>query len=262
VDIEFDTVGKSYTTRGGGEIRALEGVSASIPSGSFVSLVGPSGCGKTTLLDMLLGVHEPSSGRILLDGRPRDSAHERPGVVLQAPTLLPWRTVRSNVLLPAECGPRPAGRGAGRRALEARAQSLLELVHIGDFGSRYPWELSGGMQQRVAIARALLLKSSLMCFDEPFSALDEFTRESLNTELQRVWMQEHFTAVFVTHNIQEAVLLSDRVLVMAPRPGRVIADVEIDLPRPRGIEELANPAFGEYVLEIRDALRSVMEAAA
>ncbi|WP_159500164.1 ABC transporter ATP-binding protein [Microbacterium sp. 18062] len=267
MDVIFDAIGKSYQTRSGRPVRAVAHVDLAIPHGTFVSLVGPSGCGKTTLLDILLGVTAPTTGRVLLDGRDQhdgaETSAERPAVVLQAPTLLPWRTVRSNVTLLAACGPAAMRRPRPvRNEVRARADALLDLVGVGDFADRYPSELSGGMQQRVAIARALFTRSPLMCFDEPFSALDEFTRESLHDELQRIWSTEGFTAVFVTHNIQEAVLLSDRVIVMAPRPGRVVADISIDLPRPRLHERMTDPAFGDLVLRIREALREGLVEAA
>lgn len=166
----------------------------------------------------------------------------------------------SNVMLPAQLGKEP--QGTRSKAMRDRAQSLLDLMGIGEFGARLPNELSGGMQQRVAIARALFMRSRLMCFDEPFSALDEFTREALNIELQRIWQEEGFTAVFVTHNIQEAVLLSDRVIVMAPRPGRVVEDVAIDLPRPRSLAVTTEPAFVELVRHIRASLRTAIDEAA
>ncbi len=180
MEIRLDGVSKSYETAGRQPVRAVARVDLTIRSGEFVALVGPSGCGKTTLLDMLLGVIAPSSGRILLDGRGLDDdpTADRPGVVLQSPTLLPWRTVRSNVALMSECGPGARHRPRpSRRELLRRADQLLALVQVDEFADRYPAELSGGMQQRVAIARALFMKSPLMCFDEPFSALDEFTRE-------------------------------------------------------------------------------------
>jgi len=264
--VTLEDVSKSYETRGREAVRAVAPIDLTVESGEFVSLVGPSGCGKTTLLDMLIGVLQPTTGRVLLDGRTVEESSadsDRPGVVLQTPTLLPWRTVRSNVALPVECG--PAARRGERRDKEAirrRTDELLSLVQVSDFGDRYPWELSGGMQQRVAIARALFLRSTLMCFDEPFSALDEFTRETLHAELQRIWMAERFTAVFVTHNISEAVLLSDRVIVMAPRPGRIVGDFTIDIPRPRAVDALTTTELGTYVARVRSALRAGMESAA
>lgn len=265
MDVAFEGISKWYETRTGRPVNAVAHVDLRIDSGTFVSLVGPSGCGKTTLLDMLLGVIPPTTGRITLEDRGPGGGTppRRPAVVLQAATLLPWRTVRSNVTLLDECGP-GARRRTQRKAHErdAQVEELLDMVHVREFADRYPWELSGGMQQRVAIARALYTRSPLMCLDEPFSALDEFTREALHIELQRIWDAERFTAVFVTHNIQEAVLLSDRVIVMAPRPGRVVADIAIDLPRPRLHEGLTDTAFGGYVREIREALRSGSAAAA
>lgn len=256
MDIRLRDLRKVYSTRTGERVVALEGVSAEIDSGEFVSLVGPSGCGKSTLLDVVSGLTQCSGGEVSIDGRSVSDggAGSRVGLIFQKPVLLPWRTALENVYLPAQLGREPEGRTRGGE-LRQRARELIELVDLGPFAEKYPWELSGGMQQRVAIARALLLEARVMCMDEPFAALDEFTREQMHLELLNVWQAQGFTALFVTHNIFEAVFLSDRVLVMTPRPGRVVADVEVDLPRPRTSEMIGSDLFGENIRKVRGAMR-------
>ncbi|HEX7099294.1 MAG TPA: ABC transporter ATP-binding protein [Acidimicrobiia bacterium] len=250
MEVTIDNLGKVYTSRGGEEVVALREVSTSIRSGEFVTLVGPSGCGKTTLLDIVAGLTPATVGEVRFGS---NGGQHRVGLVFQRPVLLPWRTAEENVYLPAQVGTEPpAGEDAGE--LRRRARELLDLVGLGRFAEKYPWELSGGMQQRVAIARALLLEAHVMCLDEPFAALDEFTREQMHLELLRIWEQQGFTAIFVTHNIFESVFLSDRVLVMTPRPGRVVAEVEIDLPRPREKEMIGTDVFGANVRKIRDVM--------
>ncbi|MPZ54877.1 MAG: ATP-binding cassette domain-containing protein, partial [Acidimicrobiia bacterium] len=171
----------------------------------------------------------------------------------QKPVLLPWKTAFQNVLMPAELGDDPPARANGE-SLRSRAHDLLELVGLNQFEEKYPWELSGGMQQRVAIARALLLETEVLCMDEPFAALDEFTREQMHLELLKLWEQQGFTGVFVTHNIYESAFLSDRVLVMTPRPGRITAEVTIDLPRPRTKKMIGTPGFTDNIRRIRDVM--------
>jgi NitT/TauT family transport system ATP-binding protein len=254
VEVTIRDLGKVYSARGGEDVVALDGVNADIASGEFVTLVGPSGCGKSTLLDILAGLIPQTSGSVSF-GKD-DSAAEgstRVGLVFQKPVLLPWRTAVENVYLPAQLGTEPLGRSQGTQ-LRERADELLELVGLGHFAEKYPWELSGGMQQRVSIARALLLDAEVMCMDEPFAALDEFTREQMHVELLRVWERQGFTGIFVTHNIFESAFLSDRVLVMTPRPGRVVAEVSIDLPRPRDKGMIGTVGFSENVRRIRDVM--------
>lgn len=250
MEVTIHDLGKVYTSRGGENVVALQDVSTSIRSGEFVTLVGPSGCGKTTLLDIVAGLTPPTSGAVQFGSNGSD---HRVGLVFQKPVLLPWRTAEENVFLPAQLGTEPRVRADGD-GLRRRARELLDLVDLSRFAEKYPWELSGGMQQRVAIARALLLEAHVMCLDEPFAALDEFTREQMHIELLRIWEQQGFTAIFVTHNIFESVFLSDRVLVMTPSPGRVVAEVEIDLPRPRVKEMIGTEAFGSNVRRIRDVM--------
>jgi NitT/TauT family transport system ATP-binding protein len=227
---------------------ALDGVSLSIAKGEFVSLVGPSGCGKSTLLNIIAGLTAKTSGQAHLAGQEIDAPSRATGMMFQSPVLLPWRTNLDNVLLPVEVF------GLNRQHYRERALALLDLVGVGQFSQRYPFELSGGMQQRVAICRMLLCDPVVLLMDEPFSALDEMTREFLNMELLRIWQEQRKTVLFVTHNIGEAVLLSDRVVVMAARPGRIIATVPIDLPRPRSKGTLIDPAFFRHVAAIRSIL--------
>jgi NitT/TauT family transport system ATP-binding protein len=255
VEIKVKDLGKTYPSRGGESVVALEGVTTSVSSGEFVTLVGPSGCGKSTLLDIIAGLVPKTKGEVMFDGARFGDAvvDRRVGLVFQRPVLLPWLTAVDNVYLPAEVGVPPA-KSAGAEELRHRAVELLELVGLGGFAGKYPWELSGGMQQRVAIARALLLKAEVMCLDEPFAALDEFTREQMHLELLKLWENQGFTAIFVTHNIFEAAFLSDRVLVMTPRPGRIVADVPIDLPRPRANEMIGTAGFTENVQRVRTAM--------
>lgn len=253
--IELDNLVKIYSSRGGEGVVALEGVSTSIRRGDFVSVIGPSGCGKSTLLDILAGLTPKTSGDVLYDGKKSTDgeATRHVGVVFQKPVLLPWKTTLENVLMPGELGKKPPLRTRGEE-LRSHARDLLKLVGLERFSEKYPWELSGGMQQRVAIARALLLETEVMCMDEPFAALDEFTREQMHLELLRLWQQQGFTTVFVTHNIFESAFLSNRVLVMTPRPGRIVAEVEIDLPRPRTRDMIGSAGFTDNVRRIRLAM--------
>lgn len=254
MEVTIRDLGKVYSSRGGGAVVALEGVSATIRSGEFVTLVGPSGCGKSTLLDIVAGLIPETSGDVrFASGSDGGRGPARVGLVFQKPVLLPWRTALENVYLPAQLGQEPPAKTEGDE-LRTRAQQLLELVGLGSFAGKYPWELSGGMQQRVAIARALLLEAEVMCLDEPFAALDEFTREQMHVELLDLWKRQGFTGIFVTHNIFESAFLSDRVLVMTPRPGRVVAEVDIDLPRPRHKEMIGTAGFTDNVRRIRDAM--------
>ncbi|HEX2031573.1 MAG TPA: ABC transporter ATP-binding protein [Actinomycetota bacterium] len=259
MDIEISGLGKTYVPRRGERIEALRDVTASIRSGEFVTVIGPSGCGKSTMLDILAGLTTPSAGTATIGGRRVGDPSVRPGLVFQRPVLLPWRTALDNVVLPAQVGRNPSARNGGRRKVQERGQELLDLVGLGAFGGKYPWELSGGMQQRVAIARALLLEARVMCMDEPFAALDELSREQMHLEFLRIWSSQRFTVLFVTHNVFESVFLSDRVLVMTPRPGRVVADVPIDLPRPRKREMIGSDRFSKNLRRLREAMRAFWE---
>ena len=229
---------------------ALQDIDFSIQDGEFISIVGPSGCGKSTLLRILAGLQPASEGDALLDGTPIAGPRRDIGVVFQSPVLFPWRSVLNNCLLPVDV------QKLGRNRMRPRAMELLRLVGLEGFEHRFPWELSGGMQQRVSLVRALIHDPALLLMDEPFGALDAMTREAMNVELQRIWLERKKTVLFITHSIGEAVYLADRVLVMTPRPGRILDDLRIDLPRPRGLEVMNTEAFGGYVRRIRDAFNA------
>src|SRR6266567_3398925 len=234
-------------------VTALLRLNLDIRQAEFVALIGPSGCGKSTLLRLLGDLLAPTSGEIRVNGKtPRQARLAREyGIVFQQPVLYEWRTVMQNVQLPLEVMRVPADERRGR------ASDLLQLVGLTEFADRYPWELSGGMQQRVSIARALSFRPSVLLMDEPFGALDEMTRERLNRELLNVWSGTSTTIVFVTHSIAEAVFLSDRVVVMSPRPGRIDAVIDVDLARPREGATRDAPRFFELVAEVRHHLREV-----
>jgi NitT/TauT family transport system ATP-binding protein len=250
--ISLDHVSKLY---GGahGAVTALQDVSLTIAPGEFISLIGPSGCGKSTLLRLIGDLDQPSSGTITVRGKaPQQARRDRDyGIVFQSPVLYEWRTVRKNIELPLEV----MGHAAGQR--RDRAQAMLQMVGLHEFGDAFPWQLSGGMQQRVAIARALAFSPAILLMDEPFGALDEITRERMQAELLNVWgdAETDTTVIFVTHSIPEAVFLSDRVVVMSPRPGRIEHVITIDLPRPRDIATRESPRFFRLATEIREHLR-------
>lgn len=235
---------KYYRVKGG-SIHAIKDLTFDIKEGEFVSVVGPSGCGKSTILKIIAGIVPRSEGTIEIDGKPITGSNDRIGVAFQSPVLLPWRTVIENIMLPLDIAGDKAGNG--REA----ALNLIRLVGLDGFQDRYPSELSGGMQQRVAICRALIRDPSLLLMDEPFGALDALTRETMNVELQRIWMESSKTVLLITHSIPEAVFLSDRVLVMTGRPGTVDEIIDIDLPRPRRMEMIGSERFGQYGTRIR-----------
>lgn len=245
--IEIDGLGKVYESRRG-EVPALESIDLRVESGEFVGVVGPSGCGKSTLLKVLLGVIAPSTGDVYVDGDRVTEPRTDIGMMFQSPVLLPWRSVLSNVLLPIEI------LRLDRRSFVDRARTLLEMVGLEDFEQHYPRELSGGMQQRVAMCRALIHDPRILLLDEPFGALDSITREELNDDLQRIWAETRKTVILVTHNIDEAVYLADRVAVISARPGHVLEELAIDLGRPRTLETRAMREFDELTLEIRRLL--------
>ncbi len=235
---------------GGGTV-ALEGIDLEIEAREFVSLIGPSGCGKSTLLRIVGDLIQPSGGELVVNGKPPHQARlDRDyGIVFQDATLYDWRTVAKNISLPLELG------GWSRADRQKRVGEMLDLVELGSFGGHHPWQLSGGMQQRVSIARALAFSPSLLLMDEPFGALDEMTRERMNSELLGIWAELGSTVIFVTHSIAEAVFLSTRVVVMSPRPGRVSGTVDVDLPQPRTAETRESARFAELVRDVRRLLR-------
>ena len=234
-----------------GRVAALSGIDLDIRPGEFVSLIGPSGCGKSTLLRIIADLVLPSEGQVEVNGKTAHRARlDRDyGIVFQDSVLFDWRTVARNVSLPLEMI------GWDRRRRHDRVKELLQLVELTGFEDRRPWQLSGGMQQRVSIARALSFSPALLLMDEPFGALDEMTRERLNLELLQIWERSQSTVVFVTHSIPEAVFLSTRVAVMSPRPGRIAAVVDVDLPYPRTADTREDPRFFERVTVVRDHLR-------
>jgi NitT/TauT family transport system ATP-binding protein len=232
--------------RSGLETRALERIDLEVGPGEFLAVVGPSGCGKSTLLRLIAGLIPPSAGRIAIEGREVAGPETRLGIVFQKPVLLEWRTVLGNVLLQAEMRRLDTG------AYLERARRLLAAVGLEDFEDRYPHELSGGMQQRAAIVRALIHDPPLLLMDEPFGALDALTREQMRIDLEELWLRTEKTVVFITHSIDEAVLLADRVVVMSPRPGRVEQIIEIDLARPRGLEARGLGRFDDAVAAITE----------
>jgi NitT/TauT family transport system ATP-binding protein len=250
--VRAEGVSLSFTA-GGQVTHALSGIDLAVPQGSFTSLIGPSGCGKTTLLRAIADLEQPTAGRLTVAGMTAQQARlsRAYGYVFQAPALFPWRNVERNVRLPLELA------GMARSEQEARAARYLDLVGLGEFRRRFPWQLSGGMQQRVSIARALCFEPSLLLMDEPFGALDEITRDTLNLHLHRLWRQSGLTSVFVTHSIAEAVYLSSRIVVMSPRPGRIVEVIDVELgPAERPLEIRETPEFLAVANRVRSALRA------
>lgn len=251
-EIALDGVEMVYPAETG-NVTALTGVSFDIQKGEFISLLGPSGCGKTTLLRIIAGLLQNTGGTVGVAGMTPTQAREsgEMGMVFQSSVLYDWRTVLKNVMLPMEI------KGVYREEQRRRAEEMLELVGLSKFKNSYPYELSGGMQQRVSIARALATSPNILLMDEPFSALDEFTREKLHDDLLQICHTRDMTVVFVTHNIAESVYLSDRVVVMSPHPGRVSAVVNIDLPHPRRPEMRESQEYYDYVSLIRNSFEGV-----
>jgi len=241
-------VAMRYQAREGATTNALEGIDVSLRQGEFVSILGPSGCGKTTLLRIAAGLVVPSSGQVIHGGQPANGPYEGLGLVFQSPVLLPWLSVLDNVLLPVRVLKRPV------KQYRARAHELLAMTGLTGFEGRYPWELSGGMQQRVALARAVIHDPKLLMMDEPFGALDALTRETMNAELQALWLATGKSVMFVTHSIVESVFLSDRILVMSPRPGRIIREVSVDAPRPRTYDMVGSGKLAELASQLRAVL--------
>jgi NitT/TauT family transport system ATP-binding protein len=243
--VSIARVTKTYR-RARRETHALAQVDVTIREGEFMAIVGPSGCGKSTLLRLVAGLHLPTTGEVHVDGRRVDRPQTNLGIVFQSPVLLDWRTALDNVLMQIEL------RGGNPRAYRDRALTLLDQVGLRDFADRYPHELSGGMRQRVAIARALIHDAPLLLMDEPFGALDALTREQMRLDLEALWLATRKTVLFITHSIDEAVLLADRVVVMSPRPGRIERIIDVALPRPRGLDARRASEFVRVAQEITD----------
>lgn len=246
--LEAKAAAKAFDTVQG-QILAVAHISLAVTPGEFLCIVGPSGCGKSTLLQMLGGLTSPSSGEILLDGIPLREPPPEISLVFQKPNLMPWRTVMQNIMLPLQVQKVPQPEAT------LRAQATLAMVGLTEFAEAYPKQLSGGMEQRIALARALIQEPKILLLDEPFGALDALTRERLNNEILRLWQQHKFTGVMVTHNIREAVLLADRVLVLSQRPATIAAEFTIDLPRPRPEGVAYTEVFGHVAYQIRQAIK-------
>jgi NitT/TauT family transport system ATP-binding protein len=248
--VRVSGVSKSYDG-GANATLVLKDITLNIAPGEFVAIVGPSGCGKSTLLKCIAGLQPVSAGRIMVKDEHILAPPDNMAIVFQRDVLLDWRSVLDNVLLMVEF------RGLKRKDFEARAIELLTTYGLGDYIHRYPWELSGGMRQRAAICRALIVDPELLLMDEPFGALDAMTRDDLNVELERLWFATRKTLLFITHGIEEAVYLADRVVVMARNPGRIAEIIDIDIPRPRPLSVRQTPEFGKYTTEIRGLFASL-----
>jgi NitT/TauT family transport system ATP-binding protein len=242
--IEIRQATKVYRTADG-PVESLKPLTIDIIEGEFVAIVGPSGCGKSTLLKMVAGLLPVSSGEIVMGGSKVKGPQTNVGIVFQSAVLLAWRTVMENILLQAEI------RGMPKAEAQARAARLIEMTGLTGFENKNSWELSGGMQQRASICRALLHDPPLLLMDEPFGALDAMTREKMNVELQRIWLEAKKTVLLITHSIPEAIFLADRVLVMSERPGAIAAEYAIDLPRPRTLGVMGSAPFGDYARTVR-----------
>jgi NitT/TauT family transport system ATP-binding protein len=249
--VSLKNIGQRFKTPTGQLVMALQDINLDIFPGDFLSIIGPSGCGKSTLLRIVADLLAPTSGEATVNGKPPHQARLNRdfGMVFQQAVLYEWRSVIKNIELPLEI------MGWPKDKRTARAREMLKLVELAEFESHYPWQLSGGMQQRVAIARALTFNPSILLMDEPFGALDEMTRERMNIELLNIWTKTNTTVIFITHSIQEAVYLSSRVVVMSPRPGRIIKDIPITLPYPRAPEVRDLDNFFHLVTEVRAGLR-------
>jgi len=241
--IEFRNVSKTFGTKKGG-VLALSDISFDVKWGEFVSIVGPSGCGKTTLLRIAAGLVKPTSGKVFMNGKEVDSPQTNLGIVFQFPTLLPWRTVIDNILFQVEM------RGLEKALYMDRCMELIKMVHLEGFEKKYPSQLSGGMQMRVALCRALIHDPPILLMDEPFRGLDALTQDTLDNELMRIWEATHKTVLFITHNLAEAVFLSDRVIVLSSRPGRILAELDIRIDRPRDPAVKHSYKFVSYVSEL------------
>ncbi len=249
--VQAQSVSLTFETSDG-EVQALSNVNLEVAQGDFVSFIGPSGCGKTTLMRVIADLEQPTSGTILVNGVTPEKARlgRHYGYVFQAPALYPWRTIERNVALPLEI------MGLSAEERKQRVERYMSLVNLSGFERKYPWQLSGGMQQRVSIARALSFEPAMLLMDEPFGALDEIVRDHLNEQLLRLWNQTKKTVVFVTHSIPEAVFLSSKIVVMSPRPGRIIDVIDSNFPRDRTLEIRETPEFLKIAQRVRSGLRS------
>jgi len=255
--VDIEDVELTYRGENGG-VLALQGTSLSVGKGEFAAVVGPSGCGKSTLMKLVTGLVRPQRGRVAVEGAVVDGPLKIAGMAFQNPTLLPWRRTIDNVLLPMEIVEPHRGRFRAEHArYKTMAEELLATVGLGGFGDRYPWELSGGMQQRASLCRALIHQPALLMLDEPFAALDAFTREELWCVLRDLWEKHRFTVILVTHDLREAVFLADTIHVMSARPGRIVTTRRIDLARPRELSVCYEPAFVDIVHELRDQIATV-----
>ncbi len=241
--VKAESLSFSYIERGE-SLLALEDIDLELERGEFLSIIGPSGCGKTSLLKLIAGLHKASSGKLEVDESGKNA-----GFVFQSPSLFPWLTVEKNITKPLSF------RGVLAGEQKKRVQSVLELVGLKEFSNKYPWQLSGGMQQRASIARALAANPELLLMDEPFGALDEISRESMNLELYRIWQDTGKTICFVTHSVPEAVFLSSRILVLSPRPGKIVKDIKSNLPSKRDLATLDTETFRKLSNKVRLALR-------
>ncbi|MGQ9368693.1 ABC transporter ATP-binding protein [Azospirillum sp. ST 5-10] len=239
--------------RGAAAVRALDDVSLDVRQGEFVALVGPSGCGKSTILRLLVGLAKASSGAVVVGGREVGAKPLRAGLAFQNPTMLPWLTIERNVMLPLKIVEpfRQRYRQERNREFRDRVADLLELVGLRDFAHKYPWQLSGGMLQRASLCRALIHEPELLLLDEPFGALDQFTREELWANMQEIWLARRPTVLLVTHDLREAVYLASRVIVMSPRPGRIVADLHVPFARPRTVDTTYEPAAAALCQDMR-----------
>ena len=242
---------------------AVEAIDLKVRQGEFIAIVGPSGCGKSTFMKLTTGLKMPSMGKILIDGQPVTGPLKISGMAFQAPSLLPWRTTVDNVLLPLEIvEPYRSSYKVRRKEYEERARKLLQKVGLGGYEDKFPWQLSGGMQQRASICRALIHEPKMLLLDEPFGALDAFTREELWCILRDMWTEQQFNVILVTHDLRESVFLADTVYVMSKSPGRFVVKKDIELPRPRELEVTYTKEFTDIVLELRGHIGAMRKTGA
>ena len=253
-ELEATNIQMEYIRRDGTVLRAIEDLSLSIEPGEFVSIVGPSGCGKTTFLKIVNGLLKPTSGKLLIEGRPLQQRSRDRAMVFQEAALFPWYTVARNIGYGLEC------QRVSKAEIEKRVEPFIRMVGLAGFDKHYPYELSGGMQQRANLARALVVDPAVLLMDEPFASLDAQTREMMQAELLDIWSQTNKTVLFITHQINEAIYLSDRVIVMSARPGRIIADMPIEIPRPRTLAVKRTEEFLRYEDEVWDLIESQARA--